>query len=276
MSEAKPTCRICLTDSGTTNDFVHPCLCRGTQHYVHRQCLTAWMQSTSNNVTLCPVCQHTYHLGQPPVYQTIMVLGQGLCCFLLPAVTSRVRVWMHNSITDAIDAASVLYREKCVAFLDEVGVVDEYTWYYGRVHLLIALRFLVVDLVSGGIAWCTTTSAFNILSRKLGLWYRSDAMLPARPDLGSCLYQALRALWWLSSTNNHEAQEIGIRIPLWSQLGIIPFNIIMSAQDRCWPFSYISFMSFAYATIRYCKNSINSYRVVLSCMCAQGTTLTKN
>ena len=38
-----PCCRICLeTDSDPEDELISPCMCKGTQQFVHRSCLDHW------------------------------------------------------------------------------------------------------------------------------------------------------------------------------------------------------------------------------------------
>ena len=54
-------CRICLDDD-EENNMIAPCLCAGTNKFVHRRCLESWCEisSRSDARTLCPNCRHKY------------------------------------------------------------------------------------------------------------------------------------------------------------------------------------------------------------------------
>ena len=54
-------CRICLEDDNP-NDMINPCLCKGTQKYVHRECLNQWRSVNVNPkaFTHCTVCNYEY------------------------------------------------------------------------------------------------------------------------------------------------------------------------------------------------------------------------
>jgi hypothetical protein len=67
-------CRICF-DEDSIQNFITPCLCRGTNKYVHEECLQIWriMAENPENVTTCPSCQFKY---------IIELKNKGLCqCF---------------------------------------------------------------------------------------------------------------------------------------------------------------------------------------------------
>ena len=67
-------CRICFEEDYIEN-FITPCLCRGTNKYVHEQCLQNWriMAENPNNVTTCPSCKFKYIIEKQ---------NKGLCqCF---------------------------------------------------------------------------------------------------------------------------------------------------------------------------------------------------
>lgn len=42
-----PQCRICLEEEPL--DFISPCQCRGTQRFVHRECLDLWRRQNVND-----------------------------------------------------------------------------------------------------------------------------------------------------------------------------------------------------------------------------------
>lgn len=57
-----PSCRICL-DSNPTDQLISPCLCRGSQGYVHLSCLQEWIVRTvDTGIAYCELCRHAYHL----------------------------------------------------------------------------------------------------------------------------------------------------------------------------------------------------------------------
>lgn len=69
-----PTCRICL-DSNPVDQLVSPCLCRGSQGYVHLSCLQEWiMRTVGTGVAFCELCRHSYRLKC--IYKT-----QISCCY---------------------------------------------------------------------------------------------------------------------------------------------------------------------------------------------------
>ena len=55
-------CRICLDENDTPKSYISPCLCRGTNKYVHRSCLETWRMQDPNgiNSTKCPTCHYDY------------------------------------------------------------------------------------------------------------------------------------------------------------------------------------------------------------------------
>ncbi len=57
------TCRICLDDD-KIEKMISPCLCRGTNKYVHIDCLNQWrcLSYTEDSATKCPTCKFDYVL----------------------------------------------------------------------------------------------------------------------------------------------------------------------------------------------------------------------
>jgi len=55
-------CRICLSPEQPSN-LVSPCNCKGTQKYVHRECLSKWRKRSPGNFlssSYCPVCKTSF------------------------------------------------------------------------------------------------------------------------------------------------------------------------------------------------------------------------
>ena len=57
------TCRICLEDDNIEK-MISPCLCRGTNKYVHIDCLNQWrtLSYSDDSATKCPTCKFEYVL----------------------------------------------------------------------------------------------------------------------------------------------------------------------------------------------------------------------
>ncbi|CAK9302666.1 unnamed protein product [Gordionus sp. m RMFG-2023] len=56
-------CRICQTP-GTERSLISPCKCAGSVRYVHKYCLTKWLEINPNRnrkSQICELCQYTYH-----------------------------------------------------------------------------------------------------------------------------------------------------------------------------------------------------------------------
>ena len=63
MTDSK-VCRICL-DEGEENRLFRPCLCDGSQRYVHETCLNRWRHTQGGIAfTICPTCHFHYKLRQ--------------------------------------------------------------------------------------------------------------------------------------------------------------------------------------------------------------------
>jgi len=57
-------CRFCFGGEDTINVFVQPCACRGSQRFVHSECLKKWQMYNSENPSVanfCKVCRCKFH-----------------------------------------------------------------------------------------------------------------------------------------------------------------------------------------------------------------------
>ena len=81
-------CKICLDEEG---EMISPCICRGTQRWVHRECLEMWRcrhHPLSPQYRFCMDCRAPYFGNDVP---------------------SEVEVFFDGSIRESDDAISMLY-----------------------------------------------------------------------------------------------------------------------------------------------------------------------
>ena len=58
---SEQVCRICLSDDDN-NDIISPCDCKGTQKYVHRNCLDVWRTVKPKFLTSCSICRFEFYI----------------------------------------------------------------------------------------------------------------------------------------------------------------------------------------------------------------------
>nr|XP_043626078.1 uncharacterized protein LOC122597565 [Erigeron canadensis] len=58
------TCRMCMDSQGNPgDDLISPCMCKGTQQFVHRSCLDHWRSVKEGNAfSHCTTCKAQFHL----------------------------------------------------------------------------------------------------------------------------------------------------------------------------------------------------------------------
>ncbi|KAJ4708336.1 Zinc finger, RING-CH-type [Melia azedarach] len=63
-SGSVPCCRICLECDGESDDeLISPCMCKGTQQFVHRSCLDHWRSVKEGYAfSHCTTCKAQFHL----------------------------------------------------------------------------------------------------------------------------------------------------------------------------------------------------------------------
>merc|ERR1719285_293967 len=64
------TCRFCLEESNDRDEMIVPCVCAGSQKYVHKTCLENWRASGHGNQSLthCPTCGTAYRMVEEVTY----------------------------------------------------------------------------------------------------------------------------------------------------------------------------------------------------------------
>lgn len=68
MENNEKECRICFdTQEEPHNRLITPCLCRGSQKYIHEVCLHQWRYSDPKFFDACPTCKFKY-MSEIPWY----------------------------------------------------------------------------------------------------------------------------------------------------------------------------------------------------------------
>ncbi|KAH8740892.1 hypothetical protein FG386_002438 [Cryptosporidium ryanae] len=61
-------CRFCFGSDTTLSPLIAPCNCKGTQEYIHSECLSKWQRIQVNNrpwsSKFCSVCRHPYTIRE--------------------------------------------------------------------------------------------------------------------------------------------------------------------------------------------------------------------
>lgn len=79
-SNSEHTCFICLEEESSHNPLIKPCLCRGTNSGVHKNCLEIWIEMS--NKDYCMVCNHPYYYTQvysPSCYRILEQFNYNKC-----------------------------------------------------------------------------------------------------------------------------------------------------------------------------------------------------
>jgi len=173
MSEqATHTCRICW-DSDEA-DFFQPCLCNGTQQWVHKSCFLRWTDVAPS--MSCPTCGYRYRRGISSLGKLARVAGQecarwlGLLAYLTITKTS----------------ARLIYKRLLPAACD--GRPFSFNLYWPAGYLMDALdpqpaRVLLADSVVGGL--CV------MLKRLARIWRVRLPLLWPPPVFFPSVYQEL-------------------------------------------------------------------------------------
>ncbi|KAK3281585.1 hypothetical protein CYMTET_10631 [Cymbomonas tetramitiformis] len=67
--DTEPTCRICFEGEvifNRTSCLISPCACKGTQRYMHVECLRTWQRAVADHrAHTCSVCLEKWQLVPP-------------------------------------------------------------------------------------------------------------------------------------------------------------------------------------------------------------------
>ena len=68
--EDEKICRICFEEETDNNKLIRPCKCKGTQRYIHYNCLMTWIQlniTNPNKRDFCDICKYKFKIGRAHV-----------------------------------------------------------------------------------------------------------------------------------------------------------------------------------------------------------------
>jgi hypothetical protein len=87
MSLDLQECRICFDIETYANEFISPCMCKGTSKYVHKNCLNTWRTFNRDTVgwSKCMECNchYTFRYKYPIESLTIFPPQNMLCSFIV-------------------------------------------------------------------------------------------------------------------------------------------------------------------------------------------------
>ena len=63
-------CRICFEEEEEKNKLLHPCPCKGTQRWIHEECLRRWYFMDKQNSN-CSVCKYKFIVIRGPEYYEV-------------------------------------------------------------------------------------------------------------------------------------------------------------------------------------------------------------
>ena len=143
-AEEAKECRMCLDSGGP--DLIAPCMCRGSQQWVHRGCLDTWRATKAHkqaftNCTTCTFKYRIHHRRLPAERQRLQVLWH------------RLLIVRDLSLLALAVAASVVVAGLCI--VDSRCLPSDIAWSpatgvmlrYGRQNMNWPVLILVASLL---------------------------------------------------------------------------------------------------------------------------------
>jgi hypothetical protein len=166
-------CRICLV-SERRGKLIAPCLCKGTQRFVHRECLNEWRSQSHafNAFSHCPTCKFEYlteetHVAMSHKIINGFVLLFDVCgCFLaVPLAICFLAKFIH--VCDPNGYVAKHFPQDWVQLNDMPLSFGPYYW--------IATLLMLIAVGGTGLAICCTQEVgievMTFLSQGLYLIY---------------------------------------------------------------------------------------------------------
>lgn len=143
--QEEPMCRICF-ESTNQEDMLHPCLCKGTSKYIHRNCLNQWRSLSTNPTasTHCTECKFEYRTQEflPIEKQNCKKLGTFMAenTFIF-FILNNLIIILFSYLIQAMDTKKKI--RNLIAHNDTIGY---YSWSLIFYTFSIIISFLVAFL----------------------------------------------------------------------------------------------------------------------------------
>ena len=162
-----PFCRFCFEEDNPSNRLITPCTCRGSQEWIHTNCLTLWRERwppTDVRHTHCPVCTAVWTVPGP---RTLNLGKKYIVCswvylLLLAASNLNTIVWFVLLETSMGTESNVSW---CLPATLGVGMANSIVNAVATTHLTNRLKsselsvgFLLFLLNAG--AFCSQNMLF--------------------------------------------------------------------------------------------------------------------
>ncbi len=159
-------CRICLSEDEDSN-MIAPCMCSGTNKFVHRECLENWcrISTRSDARTTCPNCRQHYEFEKMSWWDKMKSHGRGFlkCIYTVnPLVTIGIA---------AIEMFSIYPLSQVLVPRDDVYVVSNSTYVEPQIMIemgrSLAAILIIVPISLTCFFWeVSATDSLDICSER--------------------------------------------------------------------------------------------------------------
>ena len=116
-SDEEVCCRYCLDDDGGREGLISPCLCKGTQAYIHVSCQKKGYEVNASST--CPVCKSVFrNIVEEPV-EDIQGWGENSVknlMYCLPAFNTCVCMYSFVGFAHSVDIRWIPYEAQFALF----------------------------------------------------------------------------------------------------------------------------------------------------------------
>eukprot|EP01039_Chlorochromonas_danica_P001180 gene1177-1289_t len=139
----EPICRICQAYQSEMPEkvLIRPCLCSGSQAFVHVDCLNQWRATSSEAFTKCSICQYQYQIKRSkmltlltnPILHVILAIVTSLTvsyavgCVAEMVLSEKHLTWLDSLFSDLTESCGPLTQKGVNVHLDHLyGKVGGY------------------------------------------------------------------------------------------------------------------------------------------------------
>jgi hypothetical protein len=175
---SEPTCRFCLMtySEDPSSPLIRPCLCTGTNAYIHVKCLQTWRQTSQQANNFCNVCLYRYRIKRAKwaerlctrrsvwVVTLCLLIGLLICSGILVNYVSRLPL-LKELLESRLGIDSVLYG--VLQALDVNAVCDPYN--YEQLKRIVDVSWVANTQPHLG-AYGRAYGGFTLLKQFYHLW----------------------------------------------------------------------------------------------------------
>ena len=155
LNDDERICRICFEGESKDNELIHPCLCKGTQKYIHLKCLQEWRKINKNNPEkrdYCEICKYHYAIKEYDDFLKYKIQYDTVtnCLLFILIIFCSAITWPIDYFSDfiTIKILTLFDYEKNILYIKFLNIKNDesYVYYSTSVYTYI-YAFYIINII---------------------------------------------------------------------------------------------------------------------------------